>query len=839
MIQSRFIKNRITLSILLMLTTGNVLAVKFNIDVLDAQDKTNIDFSRFSQPDYVMPDDYQLQLTVNGQSLGNERVIPFYLPEGMAIAEPGAINLPQACLSLDMVDSLGLTTSAREKVTTWRNGQCADLSSLPGVTLVPDLGASLLKINVPQAWLEYSDDSWLPPSRWDHGIPGLLLDYNLNASVIRPQGGGSRQRNISVNGTAGVNAGAWRLRADYQGNDSQTSGANPSSRRSFDLTRAYLYRPLPSLQSTLTLGEDYVNSALFDSWRYTGGKLASDERMLPPRLRDYAPEIIGVANSNARVTVTQQGRKVYDSTVPAGPFRIQSLDSAIRGTLDVTITEQNGEQRKFSISTASVPYLTRPGQIRYQLITGRPSTWQHHLEGPSFVAGEMTWGISNAWSVYGGGTLSRDYQAVALGVGRDLFVLGTLALDVTQTVAQLPRQDDRQGKSWRLSYSKFFDEMDTDVTFAGYRFSEKNFLSMQEYLDVRYRDDVRGRQKERYQINVNKRFEGFSLGLNYESQSYWDQGDTEQFGATVGTYFDLKSLGLRNLSVTGTVTRSQYQGREDNLVSVMISVPLGLGTVSYNANQSRGRYNQQVGYYGQVGKDSYSVNTGIVSGAQTSTRSQLNGMYTHNGEMAKVSANAAFEERGSSAFGFSTSGGLTVTGQGAALHPAAYNGGTRLMLSTEGIAGVPLNTLGAKSNRWGIGVLGDVNSYYRTTARIDVNNLPEDVEAVQGVVEVALTEGAIGYRRFSVLQGATAFAVLRLTDGSYPPFGANVTDSRGREVGLVGEQGLTWLSGIAPESALNVAWAGKAQCQVQLPTQIGDSNLLLPCRPSASDRINQ
>ncbi len=136
--------------------------------------------------------------------------------------------------------------------------------------------------------------------------------------------------------------------------------------------------------------------------------------------------------------MTQQGRKVYDSTVPAGPFRIQSLDSAIRGTLDVTITEQNGEQRRFSVSTASVPYLTRPGQMRYQLITGRPSTWQHNLEGPPFVAGEMTWGISNAWSVYGGGTLSRDYQAAALGVGRDLFVLGTMALDVTQTVARFP-----------------------------------------------------------------------------------------------------------------------------------------------------------------------------------------------------------------------------------------------------------------------------------------------------------------------------------------------------------------------------------------------------------------
>jgi outer membrane usher protein PapC len=837
MTQSRFIKNHITLSILLMLTAGDAEAVKFNIEMLDAQDKTNIDFYRFSQSGYVMPDEYQLQITVNGENLGSEQLIPFYLPTTMAVTTPDTVNFPQACLSPNMVDSLGLTAAARKKMTTWHQGQCVDFSVLPGVSLVPDLGASVLKINMPQAWLEYVDDTWLPPSRWDHGIPGLLLDYNLNASAIHLREGG-RQRDISVSGTVGGNAGAWRLRADYQGNDSLTSGSNGFSQRNFDLTRAYVYRPLPSMQSTLTLGEDYVNSSLLDSWRYTGVKLASDERMLPPRQRDYAPEIIGVAKTNARVSVTQQGRKVYDSTVPAGPFRIQNLDSAIRGTLDVIITEQNGEQRTFSISTASVPYLIRPGQVRYQLIAGLPSTLQHRLEGPAFVAGDMTWGISNAWSVYGGGTLSHDYQAAALGVGRDLLLLGTLALDVTQTVARFDHQDTRQGKSWRLSYSKFFDEIDTDVTFAGYRFSEKDFLSMQEYLDARHRDGTEGRQKERYQIYVNKRFESFSLGLNYERQTYWDQGDTEQFGGTIGSYFNLPSLGLRNLSVNVSVIRSQYQGRQDNLIGVMFSLPLGLGTVSYNGSDSRGRYNQQVGYYGVVGQDSYSVNAGINSGGQLSTQGQFNGMYTHNGDVSRLSANAAIEGGGYSSLGISASGGLTATGQGAAFHPVGYNGGTRLMLDTDGVAGVPLNSQGVKSNRWGIGVLGDVNSYYRTNARIHVDALPEDVEVVQGVVEASLTEGAIGYRQFSVLQGETAFVVLRLADGNYPPFGASVKDRRRREIGLVGENGLAWLSGIAPEGALTVEWGGEVKCQVNLPAQIGESTLLLPCQLTASDQIN-
>ncbi|GKX62851.1 outer membrane usher protein PapC [Pragia fontium] len=827
--QPRFIKNRITLSILLMLMTGSAQAVKFNLDMLNAEDKANIDFSNFSQTGYVMPGEYQLQIKLNGESLGNEMTIPFYPFPSTSDSAAETNELPQACLAPEMAEKLGLTEDALKKLTTWHDKQCIDFSALPGVMLVPNLGTGALEINLPQAWLEYSDATWLPPSRWENGIAGALLDYNLNTSIRRSEDG-QRQRDISFNGTAGLNAGAWRLRADYQGNDSQASGRQNTSQRNFDLTRAYLYRPLPSLQSTLTLGEDYVNSSLFDSWRYTGMKLASDERMLAPRLRDYAPEIIGVANSNARVVVTQQGRKVYDSIVPAGPFRIQSLDSAIRGTLDVKITEQNGEERTFSVSTASVPYLTRPGQVRYQLIGGRPSTWEHDLQGQTFVAGEISWGVSNAWSVYGGGTVSQDYQAAALGIGRDLFLLGTMALDVTQTSARFPDKSDQKGKSWRLSYSKFFDKLDTDVTFAGYRFSEKDFLSMQEYLDKRYQGGDRGQQKERYQVNVNKRFDDFSVGLNYEKQTYWDQGETEQFGGSIGTYFSLPSLDLRNLSVNGTVTRSQYQGRQDTMFSLMVSVPLGSGTMSYNGSRYSGRYSQQVGYYNTVGQDSYSLNAGIDSGGEGSSNGQFNGMYTHNGDLSRVSANVAVAGQGSSSVGLSASGGLTVTGQGAALHPAGYNGGTRLMLSTDGVAGVPLDGRGVKSNAWGIGVLGDVNSYYRTTARIDLNTLPDDIEAMQGVVETSLTEGAIGYRKFSVLQGAKVFAVLRLADSSYPPFGASVRDHRGREVGLVGEQGLAWLSGISPESMLKVEWAGKVQCQVSLPAEIGESNLLLPCQ---------
>ncbi|VTR14764.1 Outer membrane usher protein papC precursor [Serratia fonticola] len=159
-----------------------------------------------------------------------------------------------------------------------------------------------------------------------------------------------------------------------------------------------------------------------------------------------------------------------------GPYRIQDLNDAVSGQLQVRVEEQDGSVQEFTVNTASIPYLTRPGSLRYKLAAGRPSDWKHNVSGPLFSTGEFSWGVSNGWSLYGGGVGSDDYNALALGVGRDLMMLGALSFDVTQSRANLPQESSLFGNSYRLSYSKRFDDYDSQVTFAGYRFSERNFM---------------------------------------------------------------------------------------------------------------------------------------------------------------------------------------------------------------------------------------------------------------------------------------------------------------------------------------------------------------------------
>lgn len=58
--------------------------------------------------------------------------------------------------------------------------------------------------------------------------------------------------------------------------------------------------------------------------------------------------------------------------------------------------------------------------------------------------------------------------------------------------------------------------------------------------------------------------------------------------------------------------------------------------------------------------------------------------------------------------------------------------------------------------------------------------------------------------------------MLRLADNSHPPFGASVTNAKGRELGMVADSGLAWLSGVNPGETLNVGWDGRTQCVVDI-----------------------
>ncbi|WP_075181467.1 fimbria/pilus outer membrane usher protein [Pantoea sp. 1.19] len=787
--------------------------VEFNTDVLDAADRSHIDLSRFSTDNYISPGDYLLDIRVNGQSLGQEKVRYVNTAPDRS-AEP--------CISDDLLDKLALKDETRQRLTR-REAQCTLLSSLPGAQLRTQAG--MLDITVPQAWMKYNDPDWTPPERWDNGVAGLIFDYNLNGQLTRQFDRQPDTRSLSGYGQAGVNLGAWRLRGEYQ-----TSYYSQPRRFQYDWNQFYAFRPLPQMAATLTLGEMYLNSQLFSSVRFTGANLASDERMLPPALQGYAPEIHGIANGNAKVIVSQSGRVIYETTVPAGPFNIQDLRSSVRGTLDVRVEEQDGSVKTFQVNTADIPYLTRPGYVRYNLAAGSPSTTRHRVQGPAFASGDFSWGVSNAWSLYGGlQSAGEDYTATSLGIGRDLNRFGALSLDATESFSRQRNGQRLQGASWKLSYAKTFDEYHSAITFAGYRFSQKDFRTLAQHLDDRDRSlTTRGREKEMYTVTANKTFwaeradRATTLFLSWTHQNYWDRQQRDRYGVAVGRSFSLGDT--RGISANLSAWRADYRGRQDDSLALSLSIPLGDSKwAGLDVQTDGGRTSPMASW-----TDNSDANNlwRLRAGASQQGRGSVDGYYQRRAALAEMTGSASYQQDRFIALGGSLRGGFTATRYGAALH---NGGGTlntaRIMVDTNGIADVPLNDKRSRTNRFGIAVVPDIVSYNRFDTRVDVDAMADNIEPAKAISTTTLTEGAIGYQTFGMAKGLRMMATLQLADGSAPPFGAELFNRDGISVAMVLDDGLAWLAGVNPQETLSVNWGGKTQCHVTLPATIDDRSV--------------
>lgn len=788
--------------------------VQYNLDFLDAKERKNIDITRLTNPDFVTPGDYVLHVFINGNPLSDEEKINY-----------NSESTP--CISSKLVELIGLQEKVLSSVNYDENG-CANLQSLKGITYKTELAKLTLNINVPQLYLNYTNPNWVSKSQWSNGINGGIFDYNLSANYNKNYGSGD-SKSIFSNGTLGFNLGALRVRGDYQASyiDNQNH-----HRKNFAFNRMYAYMPLKNINSRLQIGQNYINSRVFDTWRFIGVSLVSDNGMLPPSLRGYAPEIIGVAKTNALVKVTDAtGTVVYNSVVPAGPFKIQSIPTYTLGTLSVTVEEENGEIQRFSVQSSSLPYLVRPGHFEYSLAAGKANVEKFNIKDVKFIMGDFLYGLLNETSFFGGTILANDYQSGAIGIAQNINYLGTFSIDLTHTSANLKtRQVDNKaqsGNSWRINYSKYLEVPDINVVFSGYRFTDRHFISMEQFVTHYKTDQIIDKPKERYQLNLTKNFDKFNITLNMQKQTHWDRDPTEQYGLIMGTTFDVSQIKNISASLAYSKTKAPNNSDNNDSISLMLNIPLNQNQyINWSSYKSRGYFSNKISYSQNNDGNYYNLGLGYDGGSHSNDLAYISGMLQSENSMSQYSASMMMDNRNNASFSGSLSGGMVLTQHGLAYNGGNNNGRARVIIDTDE-PNIPLLNANTATNSQGLGVIPSVASYNKTTVGVKVEDLPKDIDAPNPFSSLALTEGAIGYKKIPTYRGDKIFAVITLLNGEPAYFGSYIYTPQGREVGIVADSGIAWLTGIKGSEVLDVIW-GNGQCKLTLPEQLEDK-VFVPC----------
>ncbi|MDA3913131.1 FimD/PapC N-terminal domain-containing protein, partial [Oleiagrimonas sp.] len=274
----------------------------FDSSMLSGGARSAVNLSRFEHANPVLPGIYNLDVYMNHKWVGRVNV-------RFSALTPGASARP--CITQDMLDRMGLQP-AKGTPQLGRAGTCVQIGQI-----IPDAQAHFdqpdlrLDISVPQAYLGQMPRGYVNPDSWDPGVPAGMLNYNLNS--YHTDSSGLSQTSTYLGLKAGLNIGPWHLRQDSTATWISGNQGTPSQQH-WHTINAYVQRDLPSLRSTLTVGDSYTDGEVFDSLSLRGAQLATDDRMLPQSLRGYAPVIHGVADTNAKVTVTQNGVQIYQTT---------------------------------------------------------------------------------------------------------------------------------------------------------------------------------------------------------------------------------------------------------------------------------------------------------------------------------------------------------------------------------------------------------------------------------------------------------------------------------------------------------------------------------------------
>ncbi|HFK7188304.1 TPA: fimbria/pilus outer membrane usher protein [Serratia odorifera] len=790
----------------------------------------NIDIALLNQGGQL-PGTYQVDILLNGDLVDAGDVV-FQLQKDAQ----GKSTL-QPCLSLEQLARYGVKIADFPGLTPENNqqgaGACANLFAIPQANTEFRFNEQQLLLSIPQVALLPKLSGIAPRILWNDGITAALMNYQLSTNRVEYRGEGNDAQYAQLQ--PGLNVGAWRLR-----NNSSWQKQGQQAGR-WQSAYTYAERGLYGLNSRLTLGERNTPGDVFDGVAFRGAMLGSDEAMLPYSQRSFAPVVRGIARTQARVEVKQNGYTIYNSTVAPGPFALADLSPVgSGGELEVKVWETDGSPQVFTVPFETPAIALREGTLRYNLMAGQYRLADRAAIGQATLMYGLPWDLT----VYGGVQGSANFQALSLGMGASLGNWGSVSLDSTRAHGQRKGLEAETGTSWRVRYSKVLEATNTNFTLASTQYASAGYNTLSEVLDS-YGDSTSGtgwltrsdmrRSKMQSSLSLSQSLGQWgSLSLNASRQRYWQgAGNSDTFGLSYST-----SIGNGSLSLNWSQNSQRgdsVQQRTEQIASAMFSMPLdnwlgGNTRASYQVNSSRSGESYELGLNGQAFERQLSwdfrqrYRTAAASDDRNGSALQLGWAGGYGQLRGNYSYSAAMRQMGAE-----VAGGVVIHRNGVTFGQPL--GDTVALVVAPGAAGVDVGGwAGNKTDFRGYTTRAGMSPYQENTVSLNPASLPADAEITQTDVKVVPTQGAIVPATFATRLGARGIMTLSTPDGKPAAFGAVVKlDGQNTMAGVVGERGQAYMTGLPEQGKLSVNWGPEPhqQCHAsyQLPSEKGPAGV--------------
>lgn len=660
------------------------------------------------------------------------------------------------------------------------------------------------------------------------GGRAAILNYDVLSSQTRHLGGANRY--LQAYTEVGLNANDWILRS----NNTYTSMGGKSSWNHLD---AYAQRTFHTWKTTFQAGQINLQGALLGGVPVNGIQLFP-ETALQIRSQE-GPPISGIAHTQARVEVWQNGVPLASTIVPPGPFTLTDvLPRSLTQDIKVVIHEASGEVRDFIVPVAAlqVDRLGSPAGLSAGM--GMLRQTGHADRGATPVASvEYGFALGSRANLTAGSVLSSDYRAI--GARTDL-MLPASAQAAVQGQWSHNARTGRSGAQFLLSGSAaLLPGLSSHVSLLRRTDGYSDIQSANESRSERARDDddfLRPRYREdrvKQQLSAGLGWNHATLGgfsASY-SESLNTRGHASRRGMlNWGKTFDRTSVSLSFERDVGSTHRNQ-----GSFMYLNLSFPLGKQSIS--ASMQRQDNGSSYGMNTSASIDertSYSLSASTNSEGQSSYSGSvdLNSAYTQLNL-------AASSFRGGYSHSTRVRGALVGHGQGLSFSPYRVQD-TFAIASVGDLPGVRLNTPAGSvwTDPWGRAVIASLPAYRSGSIQVATSSLARNVDLINGRHGLEPARGSVSTIDFAVVKVRRTLLTATYPDGQVVPKGAAVLSPTGSFITLVGGGGQIFLPDVqALAMPLTVAPADGARCELlfNLPTS-PDLNALYERAPATCEQ---
>lgn len=757
---------------------------------------------KLARPNSMLPGSYKFDVLLNGTLLGRYDAT-VVMRNGVAVP----------CFSPELIQTIGIKNIHENELITKTCWFLDELEPAAKVTIRPE--TFHLDITLPQSLLQVKPRGWISPQEYDYGTNIGFFNYLANyyhvsysSSQITNQDSGW----LSING--GINLGSWQYR------QSGTANWNEQQGLTWNTLNGYLQRPIVPLKSEFKAGQLITSGNFFSGLNYSGVNLASSQAMLPDTMQGYAPVVRGVANSNAKVTIRQNGNQIYQTTVPAGPFELNDLNpTSNSGDLQVEIAEADGTVKRFSVPFSAVPESVRPGISRYDIALGQTRDMSTNTD-----FGDVTYqrGITNAFTAITGLRVASGYRAPVFG-GVYASSLGAVGVDITFSQASV---DDKKlkGSMTRVNWSKTFQDTGTTVSLASYHYSTSGYRDLSNILGLRESALTAGdylqyqsSQKERFDVTLSQNMGDLgNIFMTAATQNYRD-GRSRDTQYQLGYGKGFSSGVAMNLAVTRQRIGSyQNDARPENAVSLSISIPLFTQSrhpaslnASYNHSNSSGdQYQTSVsGALGEQQNTSYNLSS---SYDQQSGSTTVGGGLQRRFPKTTLGVNAS---AGKNYWQFSgnAQGAVAVHSGGVTFGP--YLADTFGLVEAKGAEGAQVfNSPQTTIDEHGYALIPAMTPYRYNSVSLSPAGMRGNAEILDSEKRVVPVYGSVPKISFRTKVGIAILIKLNTPADRSISMGTSVYDEKGQTVGMVSQNQQVYARVEKPEGKLHVEMDNNLEC---------------------------